>query len=297
MARSNENIAKQYMSARIEVAVAQARAFRQHPNPWTRGRLREITLQEVLRPMLPPSWGIGTGFVVDATGETTQRDQADMKMSGQEDIIIYSREQLPEFWRFQEQLLVPVESCLGVIEVKSKLTLEDLTATLDHSDKVASLKSSTPKREQSSIKNLWVAMQKMYEQLPSWDEHVASQPADDFRRFRPQYALFAYDTTLQKDRTPIGEHRRLRRVLKKREGNEHNLSAICVAEAGSLFFHRDTRDAFPASFDEHGYDHVLCFLSWFIDHLCLVETTRKEQLLVPSFLAYFGLDTGKPLPP
>lgn len=296
MRGSKDNIARQYMSARIDGAIAQARAFQQHPNPWTRGRLREITLQELLKPMLPPTWGIGTGFVVDATGQTTQRDLADDDMSGQEDIIIYAREQLPEFWKLQEQLLVPVESCLGVIEVKSKLTRGDLAATLNHADKVASLKSSTRKREQSSVRDLWRAMEALYEQLPSWEEHVASQPPDNFSRFRPHYALFAYDTTLQKDRTPHGEHKRLKSVVKKR-GSLHHLSALCVVETGSLFFDRDTREAAPASFDEHGHDHVLCFLSWFVAYLCLVETIRKEQLLVPTFLAYFGLDTGESIQP
>ena len=81
-----------------------------------RGRLREVTLKELIEPLLPNGIEAATGIVVDSDG----------RQSSQIDIIIYSTSLLPSFMKVGEQVLVPVEACIQAIEVKSRLTAEEM---------------------------------------------------------------------------------------------------------------------------------------------------------------------------
>lgn len=81
-----------------------------------RGRLREVTLKELIEPLLPNGIEAATGVVVDSDG----------RQSSQIDIIVYSTSLLPSFMRVGEQAVVPVEACIQAIEVKSRLTAEEM---------------------------------------------------------------------------------------------------------------------------------------------------------------------------
>ena len=81
------------MVARISGALAHAEALGQLQHQGTIGRLREIVLTDLIEPFLPPPWKVATGLIVDSRGE----DLSHSGQSGQEDILIYSPELLPEF--------------------------------------------------------------------------------------------------------------------------------------------------------------------------------------------------------
>ena len=82
------------------------------------GRFKEIFLNELLEPYLGPFMKACTGIVIDSFG----------KQSKQIDIIIYDSEIIPPALLKKEAGVIPVESVLATIEVKSTLkagTLKD----------------------------------------------------------------------------------------------------------------------------------------------------------------------------
>lgn len=109
-------------------AVRHAHDAAQSNHLGVRGRLREVALQELVKPLLPNGIQAGTGVVVDSDG----------RQSSQIDIIIYSTSLLPPFMKVEEQVFVPVEACIQAIEVKSRLTIEEIR---DATTKAASIKN------------------------------------------------------------------------------------------------------------------------------------------------------------
>jgi len=69
----------------------------------------------LLLPLLPPSIGVSSGVIISWQGH----------QSPQMDVIIYDKTLLPPFL-LAEKGLIPIEAVLFAIEVKSKLTLEEL---------------------------------------------------------------------------------------------------------------------------------------------------------------------------
>lgn len=75
------------------------------------GKYKEIILMNVLKKVLPKSVSLGTGFVICDNGA----------VSRQIDIIIY-RNHIPLLFQQDEFVIVPRESVLGIIEVKTNLS-------------------------------------------------------------------------------------------------------------------------------------------------------------------------------
>jgi hypothetical protein len=81
-----------------------------------RGREHEVALQRVLESFLPGWAAVGTGFVVDSSDRTSR----------QTDLLVYDRTDEPSMFAQTTQLLFPVEIVHSAVEVKSKLSREDL---------------------------------------------------------------------------------------------------------------------------------------------------------------------------
>jgi len=94
------------------------------PHLGLRGRFRELLVNEILSPWLPPYAECGTGMIVDA------KDRA--RESTQEDIVIFDRSLTPPVLaspRFAEGLF-PIDCVLLRVEVKSQLTRDELRKSL-----------------------------------------------------------------------------------------------------------------------------------------------------------------------
>ena len=88
-----------------------------HPGEF--GMYREKIVCELLKPFLPSKLGVGTGFIITSKNH----------ISTQCDIIIYDKESTPVIEN-GEQRFFPVESVVGVVEVKSKLSKSDFKEAL-----------------------------------------------------------------------------------------------------------------------------------------------------------------------
>ena len=93
------------------------------------GTYREKIVLEFLEPFLPTRLSVGSGFVI------TDKN----KISTQCDIIIYDRENTPLIENC-EQRFFPIESVVGVIEVKSALSKSDLKNALIKLSKIKELR-------------------------------------------------------------------------------------------------------------------------------------------------------------
>jgi len=104
-------------AARVEAAVSACETIASLTHSGEKGRIRELLIGSLFRPLLPADLGIGTGFVVAASGQ----------ISGQQDIVLYDRSTLPPAMFDDTTGLFPIESVLYSIEVKSTLTRDELS--------------------------------------------------------------------------------------------------------------------------------------------------------------------------
>lgn len=76
-----------------------------------KGAFREFFVAQLIRPFVPPHFGIGSGIVMDFYE----------RQSKQSDVIIYDHRLLPPILLAGDRGIFPVDSVLAVIEVKSCL--------------------------------------------------------------------------------------------------------------------------------------------------------------------------------
>lgn len=107
------------LTARVAGAVASAKALGKVNHAGLKGALREVLIRSLLRPLLPPSLGVGHGIII------TAYDQ----QSPEQDAVIFSRDMTPCLLIDEETGLFPLESVISGIEVKSVLTAEELRKT------------------------------------------------------------------------------------------------------------------------------------------------------------------------
>lgn len=92
------------------------------------GRENEASLAEVVRRLLPPTVGVGTGIVIDSQG----------RRSKQCDLIVFDQNSNPSLLAQTSQMLFPVETVWMVVEVKTTLTSDEIA---DAASKVSSLRA------------------------------------------------------------------------------------------------------------------------------------------------------------
>ncbi|MCB9143731.1 MAG: hypothetical protein H6635_00050 [Anaerolineales bacterium] len=117
---ANEIIRQEFLN-RVHSAIVSARNVSEIDHAGIRGRSREIFLQKMLQPILPPYVEFGSGKIADSKGN----------LSAETDIIIYSKQTLPPLLFEANFGLYPVEACIYAIEVKSKLTTSEIQSTIE----------------------------------------------------------------------------------------------------------------------------------------------------------------------
>lgn len=120
------------LNTQIENALRTANSLIGVEHHGMRGRLNEIVVEKLIKPLLPPTWEIATGIVCSNNGEISN------SQSGQEDILIYDPNFLPPILKEKEQTILPIEAVLAIIEVKSTLTSTGITQAISHSSKIKS---------------------------------------------------------------------------------------------------------------------------------------------------------------
>jgi hypothetical protein len=99
-----------------------------------RGGLRESALQAFLDKYLPKKYALGTGHILDKTGNT----------SNQCDIVVYDAFNCPLLLAEEGYQLFPAEAVFGVIEVKSVFDAKSLAEGVKNIQSVKRLERSEP---------------------------------------------------------------------------------------------------------------------------------------------------------
>ena len=97
-----------------------------HPGEY--GEYREDLLKRFLNLYIPENYGISSGFIIASDGE----------ISHQCDIIIYDKRKTPKIQNLESQRFFPIETILGVGEVKS--TIRSIGVLNDYLRKLSKLK-------------------------------------------------------------------------------------------------------------------------------------------------------------
>jgi hypothetical protein len=107
--------------ARITTAIAAARAAKGITHKLLLGEIRELLIRDLFKPLLPSDIGVTTGQIITHTGQS----------STQLDIILYDKRILPPILFQDHSGLIPIESALYIVEVKSTLNATALRETHD----------------------------------------------------------------------------------------------------------------------------------------------------------------------
>jgi Domain of unknown function (DUF6602) len=105
--------------ARVSAGLEDSRLF-EHKGD--RGEFRERVISEFLRPFLPACFGIGSGAAFDMSGASSK----------QLDIVLYDALFSIVLFRDGENSLFPCESVFGNIEVKSHLSVPELSGAIEN---------------------------------------------------------------------------------------------------------------------------------------------------------------------
>ena len=98
-----------------------------HPGEF--GTYRERVFKSLIKKYIPARYDVGTGFIITSKGN----------VSTQCDLIIFDKENTP-ILENEEQRFFPVESVVGVIEVKSNITKKEFTEALRKLSEVKKLR-------------------------------------------------------------------------------------------------------------------------------------------------------------
>ncbi|EIF2259557.1 hypothetical protein LFR79_003608, partial [Vibrio cholerae] len=117
-----KNKYQDFLRAKVQGALAEAKAASNLSHQGVKGTILEILISKLFRPLLPSDIGVGTGQIIENhTG----------KISTQMDIVLYDKSILPPVLFDESTGIFPVEAVLYTIEVKTTLTKKDLRIAHD----------------------------------------------------------------------------------------------------------------------------------------------------------------------
>lgn len=180
------------LRGKISAAISEARAAAIVTHQGVKGTVLEILLNKLFKPLLPADFGVGTGQIIDAFGNSP---------SNQIDIIIYNKAILPPVLYDENVGIFPIESVLYTIEVKTTLTSKELA------------------KANASARNINETFKYLHGKLDD-DGNLMQHSIS-----KPRAVVFALNTNLKVN--GMSEAERYKKVYGE-DGNY--LSAICVAE-------------------------------------------------------------------
>lgn len=169
----SNDLMRQAFLEKINSALCRARNASEIDHAGLRGRAREIFLQDMLKPVLPPYVEIGGGKLVDSEGN----------QSAETDAVIYSRQTLPPLLFDVGFGLYPVEAAIYAIEVKSRLTATELSSTIKKFSRLQNLvylPSSTNDRFESVGPNAVPVIPCLF----AFDTDMSCGGKDELERYR-----------------------------------------------------------------------------------------------------------------
>jgi hypothetical protein len=115
----DRTLIQRYATAVVSGMVQKVESLSGMTHQLTKGELRELFVNSVLRHFLTQQFSITSGIIVNQKGDE----------SHQHDIIIYDNRKLPPFIQESNISVLPIEAVLAVIEVKTRLDAHAILKT------------------------------------------------------------------------------------------------------------------------------------------------------------------------
>lgn len=151
----------------IQYAVNEARNAVQVGHPGLIGKIRELAAQQILRPVLPSAFDIGTGKIVDRNAF----------LSAEVDLVIYNRALLPALMYSDRDGIYPIESTYYAFEIKSESTAANLVDAIEKAQQVNALDHS---RKESYQGNKSPAVSVFF----AFDSDLSLAGKSEFKRYQ-----------------------------------------------------------------------------------------------------------------
>ena len=249
------NLYRERLLAKISGALHEWRAEDATEHAGTKGRVRELFLTDLLKPLLSPSMTACTGMAIDSSGA----------QSGQIDVIVLDLDVAPPMMTGGEQGVVPYEAVLAAIEVKSTLDATELKASIGNARRLKLLAGR-------------------FVEVPGRHETRA------FPIRTPEFHVFAGRSDLKRD----SERERLERLVAEANVIASDqpvyipITSLCVFAAKARVVCKDA-DSRPPKFaferDDSEAETVLAFLAFVVDH-CHVLAAQRRRLSLQAYLTF-----------
>lgn len=149
-------------------------------HPLEKGVFREFFITEILKPLLPHYYEISSGIIVDCYGN----------QSPQMDVIIYDMRRFPPLMLRSGAGIIPLDSVMSVIEVKSELAAEDVRTSLKSATKLHPFYDSHLTMAKSSL-------QSHYPLYAVFAYTSSAKLESEFKRFHKEYCSSNIDSILK----------------------------------------------------------------------------------------------------
>lgn len=118
------------LRSKIKAAIIQAKAASAFSHNGVKGKVLEILIGELFKPLLPADIGVGTGQIIDCYKSP---------MSPEIDIVLYDKSILPPVLLDDHIGIFPIESVLYTIEVKTTLNASELSSAHKSAENISKL--------------------------------------------------------------------------------------------------------------------------------------------------------------
>ena len=222
--------------ARVQAAVGAAKAVTNITHKGLKGELREIVIRDLFYPLLPSDVGVGTGTIISANN----------RQSTQQDVVIFDKRILPPIVLEKSTGIFPIESALYAIEVKSKVTADEITT------------SHTSARDLMEFRY----MSGDYDESGKATEHIVTKVVS---------AVLAFDTDLT-----VGGKNDAERYDEIRGSGDPAIRVICVVGRGYWYWFKNKWKTWERTYE---FQEVVGFIAGVMNTYRMIAATRKEPRL------------------
>ena len=227
---------RELILARVQAAVVAAKAVTNIANPGLKGELREIVIRDLLYPLLPSDVGVGTGTIVSAYD----------RQSAQQDVVIFDKRILPPIVLEQSTGIFPIESALYTIEVKSKMTADEITTSHTSAKDLKGFRYTSGD----------------YDESGKATDHIVTKVVS---------AVLAFDTDLT-----VGGKNDAERYDQIRGPGDPAIRVICVVGRGYWYWSQNKWKTWKRTYE---FEEVVGFIAGVMNTYRMIATTRKEPRL------------------
>ena len=224
------------MLARVQAAMGAAGAVTSITHKGLKGQLREIVIRDLFCPLLPSDVGVGTGGIIST----------DNRQSRQQDVVIYDKRILPPILLERVNGVFPIESVLYTIEVKSKITANEMKTSHESATELRGFTYQSGDYDESGKST----------------QHLVTRLIS---------CVLAFDTDLVLD----GKND-IERYDEIRGSADPAIRAICVVGKGYWYWSEKRWKTWDRTYD---FEEVVGFIAGVMNTYRMVAATRKEPRL------------------